>query len=190
MQVPEIIEKADVSPILQAHLHTMRDFRKDAVSVKDITFFFGLPIVVGASLLFIRFGFRADAVNGFLNTFAILTGLMLNLLVLVFSLSATAVERNDGPIRKEILKQVFTNVCYCILVAIAVTGTALIALGYMKSMPFASTGPVATFLLSSLTANFVLTLLMVMKRMYALITSEFGVSSRKTKGEPPSARTA
>jgi uncharacterized membrane protein len=179
MQLPEFAKKADVLPIVRAHMDTMRDFREDKVSTKDLLFFFGLPCLIGGILVAIHFGFRTDAVNGFLNTFAILTGLMLNLLVLVFSLSATSAERNDSHIRKEILKQVFTNVCYCITIAITVTGTALISLGYMRSAPSAVTGPVATFILSSFTLNFVLTLLMVMKRMYALISSEFGMANGK-----------
>ncbi len=61
----------------------------------DIALFFGLPAVVGLTLDLLHFGFRIDAVNGFLNAFAILTGLMLNLLVLVFTISTTMTEKPD-----------------------------------------------------------------------------------------------
>lgn len=63
--------------------------------------------------------------------------------------------------------------------AVAVTGTALIALGYMRSVPYAQTGYGATFLLSALTLNFVCSLLMIIKRMYLLIATEFGSAGAK-----------
>jgi hypothetical protein len=178
MRLPEMMQKVDVIPIIRGHFATLTNLREGGISAKEVCFFIGPPIAAGIALVCIRFGFRIDAVNGFLNAFAILTGLLLNLLVLVFSLSATS-DRADGQLRKKILKEVFTNVCYCILVAIAVVGTALTDVSYMRSTPYAVTGPISTFLLASLTLNFVLTLLMIMKRMYKLISSEFDSVSNK-----------
>ena len=179
MRVPKFAEKADVLPILRAHLETMSSFRDDKLSIPDLCFFFGLPALIGIALPCLHFGFRLDAVTGFLNAFAILTGLMLNLLVLVFTISTSAGERPDVQLRKRVLRQVFANVCFCILIAILLTGTALVALSYMRSVSFAQTGPIATFVLASLTLNFVLSLLMVIKRMYKLISTEFDTNVGK-----------
>ena len=177
MRRPEFLAKADVSPIIRGHLDTLVSARTGLRSRGDLFLFFGVPLVVGIILLAIGFGFRMDAVNGFLNSFAILTGLLLNLLVLVFSLSASS--EKATVVRRNILKEVFINVCYSILVAITVVSTSLVDLGYMRSQQGSTTGKVSTFLLSSLTANFVLSLLMVMKRMYKLISTEFDISSKK-----------
>lgn len=179
MPLPSLLNKSDVRPILKAHLDTLSDFRTETTSRWDIIFFFGIPAIVGLALDLFHIGFRVDAVNGFLNAFAILAGLMLNLLVLVFTISATMTEKLDFKMRRRVLQEVFTNVCFCILVAIAVTGTALVALCYMRSDPFAQTGYGATFLLSALTLNFVFSLLMIIKRMYLLITTEFGSATAK-----------
>jgi uncharacterized membrane protein len=179
MRVPDFVDKADVTPIIRAHLETMSSYRTGKASLPDYLFFFGLPVALGVGLVISKFGFRLDAVNGFLNAFAILTGLMLNLLVLVFTISTTTGERPDTQLRKRILKQVFANVCFCILIAIGVAATALIALSYMRSVQFARTGPTATFFLASLTSNFILSLLMVIKRMYKLISTEFDAYSKK-----------
>jgi hypothetical protein len=180
MQWPALLEKADVRPIVREHFATLSNFRTGALSLADVLFFFGLPFAAGVVLDLFHFGFRVDAVNGFLNAFAILTGLMLNLLVLVFTISATMAEKADFQMRRRILREVFSNVCFCILVAVGVSLTALISLSYMRSIPFAQTGYIATFMLSFLTLNFVFSLLMIVKRMYLLITTEFkGLSSQR-----------
>lgn len=179
MPIPDLLTKADIRPIIAAHLKTMSDFRTGSLSFGDLAFFFGAPTAFGVILDVIRFGFRIDAVNGFLNAFAILTGLMLNLLVLVFTISTTMTEKVDFQMRRRVLREVFTNVCFCILVAVCVAVTALVSLSYMRSTPFAQTGYLATFLLTFLTSNFVFSLLMIVKRMYILITTEFSAATVK-----------
>lgn len=181
MRVRDLYDKADVVPILRAHLSTMSSLRTGRPLLADYIFFFGLPSIFGGTLVILHFGFRVDAVTGFLNAFAILTGLLLNLLVLVFTISVTTMnaDRPDIQVRRRVLKEIFTNVCYCIIVAVFATGTALTALSYMKSQSGAETGRVATFFLAALTGNFVFSLLMILKRMYKLISNEFDISNKK-----------
>lgn len=168
------MNKINITPILSAHIGTLRDHRfGNRLSTSDLAIFFLVPMLLGTSLLVFHFGFRSDAVNGFLNAFAILTGLLLNLLVLVFTLASAAAPMNmDVRKRKILLTEIFSNVCFCLIVAIAVVCVAVVALSYMRSSPGAVTGKVATFLLSFLTSNFILTILMVIKRMYVLLTKE------------------
>jgi hypothetical protein len=181
MELRDLYDKANVLPIIRAHMATMSSARTGSPMLADYLFFFGIPVVLGGVLVATGFGFRVDAVIGFLNAFAILTGLLLNLLVLVFTISVTisSSERADVQTRRKVLKEIFTNVCYCIIVAVVATGTALSALSYMRSISGAQTGKGATFLLCALTANFVFSLLMILKRMYILISTEFDFSNKK-----------
>jgi hypothetical protein len=181
MRLRDLYDKADIFPIIKAHFATMSSARTGRPMLEDYLFFFGIPIVIGAVLDAFGFGFRVDAVTGFLNAFAILTGLLLNLLVLVFTISVTTSgsERVDLQLRRRVLKEIFTNVCYCIVVAVVATGTALTALSYMRSIPGAQSGKVATFLLCALTTNFVFSLMMILKRMYKLISTEFDYLNKK-----------
>lgn len=181
MRLPDFFDKANVFPIIRAHIETLSSFRTGRPRLADLSLFFGLPVASGVALVYLRFGYRVDAVNGFLNAFAILTGLLLNLLILVFTISLTLSDRADAQVRRRVLREVFVNVCFCIIVAIAATATALVSLSYMRSAPFAETGRASTFLLSFLTINFVLSLLMILKRMYKLIASEFDVSGKNGK---------
>ncbi len=181
MQLRDLYDKANVLPIIKAHMATMSSARTGSPMLADYLFFFGIPAVLGGCVVATGFGFRVDAVTGFLNAFAILTGLLLNLLVLVFTISVSTPnpERADIQIRRRVLKEIFANVCFCIIVAILATGTALCALSYMRSVSGAQTGRIATFLLCALTANFVFSLMMILKRMYKLISTEFDASNKR-----------
>ena len=181
MQLRDLLDKANILPILRAHMSTMSSLRTGKPLAADYIFFFGIPIVLGTGVIGFGFGFRVDAVTGFLNAFAILTGLLLNLLVLVFTISVSTAgsDRVDVKLRRRVLKEIFTNVCYCIIVAVLATVTSLVALSYMRSQAGAVTGKVCTFLLTSVTSNFVFSLMMILKRMYKLISTEFDVSNQK-----------
>jgi len=168
-----LFDKIDIRPILRGHFATLRDNAfASRVSREDIVLFIALPFCVAISLTFAGFRFRLDAVNGFLNLFSILTGLLLNVLVLVLSLIGKNTENVDSKRRIQIIREVFANICYSVLVAIAVVCVALVALSYMRSLQGATTGLGATFLLVFLTLNFVLSLLMVLKRMYVLLDKD------------------
>lgn len=168
------MSKINIAPVILAHLRTLRDYRfGNRVSYSDLFVFFIIPIIAAALLISIGFGYRVDAVSAFLNAFSVLTGLLLNLLVLVFTLASAAAPMNmDIQKRKVLLTEIFANVCFCVLIAISVVCTALVSLSYMRSSSGAVTGRAATFLLTLLTSNFVLTLLMIIKRMFVLLNKE------------------
>ena len=171
------MSKVNVLPIIHGHLGTLYDQRTQRYDPSDFLLLFVIPLLIGIGVVALRFGFRVDAVNGFLNAFAILMGLLLNLLVLVFTLaSTTTVTRSKPALRRLLMREVFFNIGFCILLALAVVIQSVVALSYMRSNPFAVTGPVATFVLSAVGSCFVGTLLMVIKRMYVLMDSELSTA--------------
>lgn len=177
------MNKINVLPVAAKHLETLSNYGEETRSWTDYALFFGVPLIAGGFLVVIGFGFRTDAVNGFLNAFAIFTGLLLNVLVLVFTLAAASTPLNiDLRMRKELLRQVFVNICFALIISVGVVCTAIVALSYMRSNPGAVTGKIATLLLAAFTLNFVMTLLMIIKRMYYLLDKELERSTphRKT----------
>ncbi len=167
------MNKINVFPLAKDHLATLSDYSRNRRSIVDYFLFLVLPVVFGGVIVWFGFGFRSDAVNGFLSTFSILVGLLLNLLVLVLTVaSGQAHFSADTKMRKTLLQQIFVNICFAVLVSVVVVITALVALSYMRSEPGATTGKIATFILSSFTVNFMLTMLMILKRMYAAMQRE------------------
>lgn len=177
------MSKISVLPVVEGHLATLYDQRTQKTSPVDVATFFGLPGALAVVLVAMKFGYRVDAVNGFLNAFAILTGLLLNLLILVFTLaSTTSVTKMDPRKRRDLLREIFANVCYCIVIAVGVVVSAVTALSYMRSTQGAVSGPIATFLLTFLGLSFVLTLLMIVKRMYILMNKELEIANYHQEG--------
>ena len=166
--------KVDISQVLKDHFKTLRAHPFDGPpSRSELWLHFGLPGLFGLAVVVYGFGFRQDAINGFLNVFAILTGLLLNVLVLVFTLASAGTSKaQDGKVRSLVIRETFVNICFSVVSSLIVVCTCLIASAYMRSVPNATTGKLATFLLVSLTTNFVLTLLMILKRMFILMSGE------------------
>ena len=178
-----LLNKVDLRPILKAHASTLTNNRFGGKgSFGDYALFFGAPALLSFGPLLWGFRFRVDAVNGFLNVFSLLTGLLLNLLVLVITLSSSVAPKDVDPrLRVRLVKEIFANTCFAVLVAVAVVCTALISLSYMRSNAGATTGPVATLALTALTLNFLLTLAMVLKRMFSLLTREIGKDASESR---------
>ena len=133
------------------------------------------------------FGFKADVLNGLLTAFSIFAGLLLNLLVLVFSLPQSIAESfnpadNQAIIRRRVVREIHANISFAILISLAVVVVAIVALWttrHNEGITARETGWAATFLLVTLSANFVLTMMMVLKRMHLLISNQFDRTNQK-----------
>lgn len=175
-----MFEKINVGGIVSSHLDSLRDDSKGpgaGRSRSDLVLFFLLPALVGAGLsvlnVFAKFGYRIEAINGILNVAAILVGLLLNLLVLVFTLATAGPPAGVDPlVRRIFMREIFAGLCFCILLAIALIITSLVDLSYLPKSAQATTGPYSTGIITAITLSFFLHILMVLKRMFAVFTKE------------------
>jgi len=170
-----MIAKVDVGGIVRDHVKTLRKLGDDSVSWSDVAFFYGIPLLGGAILCANKMWLNDGTVSILLATFAILTGLLFNLLVLVFDLirkdaqptSNDPQAKKNYDIRNALLKETFANISYCALAGIVIALLGLIALRDDLSSRAA-----ASFLIYALSGNFVLTLLMVLRRIHTLLSHE------------------
>jgi len=166
--------KIDVTRIIVSQIRTMRDNSTEKYSVPDLLLFFGLPALLGGTGAYFGWKFSTDFLNALLAAFSIFAGLLLNLLILIFTLSSqtehpTVLSR----IRATLTKELHDNIAYSILVSIVIVVVAMIAVAYLKlhespSVP-AFTGRWLSGTIIFLTLNFVLTLLMILKRIYIIL---------------------
>ena len=182
--------KINVWRIVQDHFSTFRNFDTDTVSVIDYFLFLGIPVGATGLCWKIGFNFGPDVLNALLAAFSIFAGLLLNLLVLICGFAGQ--ERFSGydassTTRRRFLREIHQNLSYAILVSIAVVVVALIGLSAIKytdpaGAKIQNPHPVLTGALVFFISNFVLTLLMVLKRMHYLLLQEFsGPRSSKPK---------
>lgn len=115
-----------------------------------------------------------NAVNGLLTAFAIFAGLLFNLLVMVLSfLQTTPSSSSEKKLatRRELLRQITANLSFSILTSIIIVTITILALSAVPS----GGDRISSFLSAVLllgAVNFGLTLLMILRRMYALMTND------------------
>jgi hypothetical protein len=166
--------KIDVTRIVVAQVHTMRDNATQKYSISDLLLFYGLPVVLGVGGAYYGWKFSTDVLNALLAAFSIFAGLLLNLLILVYTLSS----QTEHPAaltktRMALVKELHDNIAYSILVSIVLVVVTMITVAYLKvheKPPEAAfTGRWVTASVIFLTMNFVLTLLMILKRIYIML---------------------
>lgn len=168
-------EKINVWPIITDHIGTLYDYRTNERSYPDLLLFFILPLVPAGFVLWKGLELPAIAVAGLLTASSIFVTLLMNLLVMVLGfLRATRGNPADKllQLRKRYLREVVANLSFSILVALAMVGTSIIALFTLRTAN-SLVAPVFTSLLTAGGVLLVLSLLMVLRRMYTLIQHEF-----------------
>jgi hypothetical protein len=170
------VNKINILGIILAHFDTLRDSR-GARHWPDFILFLGLPLVVSVVCLYFGWALYVDALNAMLAAFAIFAGLLLNLLILVYTFSPGG-ELYPGAVAKAraiFVRHLHSNLAFAVLLSVLIAVIALVAVAYLRmhdTGATAHTGPIVTFGLIFLTTNFVLTLLMVLKRIHVILGLE------------------
>ena len=166
-----MIGKINVSDIIRDHFRTLVHETDGTPSGGDIVLFFGVPMIAAALLLFLK-GVFGEGISGVLITaYSIFAALLFNLLLLVYDI----VKKSDkaASLKSRFLKQIYSNISYSVFISIALI---VILLAYFVSMSsprllYIKYG--LAFLVYALSANFILTMLMVLKRVHILLSKEF-----------------
>ena len=164
-----MLNKINVLPIIKDHLNTLRDNRTQKVSITDLFMFFAVPAVAAAALVWRDFSVDSDVRNVIGLSMAVFVGLLFNVLLVIYDVVSRRDTQDLASVRRrEFLKEVYANLAFSILIAV---GSLLL----LVATAFTST--LATRVLSGiifyLAGMFVLTLLMVLKRLHGLFTDQF-----------------
>ena len=170
-----LFNKINVSQIIADHFHTLRDITAEKTSVWDVLLFFGLPFLAAVLILF-GLGTHIDraASNILITSLSVFSGLLLNLLLLIYDLVARE-EQEAGANQKPghrvlLLREIFANISYSILVSVFCVAILLIAyldIGTGFFLKFFS------FSVYFLVIQFLLTMFMVLKRVHVLLSIPF-----------------
>jgi len=170
------MNKINVIRIIVGHLDTLRDSSTGKRSWVDLAFFFGLPLLAALIGWFYGWGLYVDTLNALIAAFAIFSVLLLNLLILIFAFSPGAAHPNAlAKTRTGFVRELHDNIAFSVLISILIVIAALVGVAQLKMKDpqnAVHTGPVLTFIVIYLTAHFVLTLLMILKRIHILLGTE------------------
>ena len=176
------MSKIDVLPIVARHFETLRDHASGKRSAADLFIFFGVPLLASGAAFYYRITLTSDALNAVLASFSIFAGLLLNLLLLVYARAGEDVKSDMFAANiKRFVRQLSENIEFAVLVSVFVVIFSLIATATLKRGPGPDVIPHAsltiTVILVFLTTNFLLTLLMVLKRMQAMLLEKLDRTS-------------
>ncbi len=176
-----MFSKIDITKILSGHWSTLCN-QSGKANFGDVILFCFLPLIVATALVFSGHLLKESSVSVLLASYAILTGLLFNLLVLVFDLirkegeptNVDSAAKAGWQLKQQLLKQTFASISFCVLEGIGLSVITLAAL-----LPWKWCQLSASVFVYAVTTNFALTLLMILKRIHALLESEFPAATKK-----------
>jgi hypothetical protein len=161
------------------HLNTLRDDNSHKISIGDMMVFYAAPMAIGVAVFYWKpFSLSKDISNASITFFGIFIALLLNIQVAAFNIfqrkweepedsRIREIERQRLDIRRRLLGEINSNISYLIIVSCV----ALIL--FVVFLAANTTADTAVGASSSLYSHFMLTLLMVVKRSYALFQGEY-----------------
>lgn len=152
---------------------TLKKSASERLCFSDVLVLLILPAVM-ALVLANFFDLTNDLVNGVVTAASIFAGLLLNLLVLVYTVlsrqranPSSKLESDKRKIFNDILNETFANISFCILISVVLVVACL--LYYIKGgvFPFGN-----RYLIYFLIFELIVTLLMILKRIHNLFEHE------------------
>lgn len=170
--------KIDFHQIVVDHFATLRDDRKQKLSLVDVALFYVSPCLLAVGAYWLDFSLERDVYNVSITFFGIFVALLLNVQVAIFGIFQ---RRLDPPAdvkllpifneritrRRELLGELNANLSY-------LTFICCIALTVFLSLyAFDQTSRVAVSVTILIYSHFLLTLLMTVKRTHILFQKEY-----------------
>ena len=162
--------KIDVREIVSDHLATLVNDGTGKRSWIDYFVFFAVPAAIAAACYYYGVTFKDATPAIVITALSIFAGLLINVLVLIYTISrsSTATTSAFEVSEAKFLRQTFANISFAILTAIIAIIVLVVAL-FFDGLALQIVSAVLIFLL----ANFVLTMLMTVKRIHIALSSRF-----------------
>lgn len=159
-----MFKKINISQIVKNHFATLQNANTKKADWDDYFTFLIIPILLSAILIYFKIYLETDAINIIISSLSILVGLLFNVVVLIFDI----IKRDkSNDIKNTVLRQILSNIAFTILLSIVSILMTLFTFtddGTIKAIFNA----IVYFLLT----NFIMTVLMILKRMFHLFHSE------------------
>lgn len=159
-----MLTKINLSSILTSHLNTLKNDNTAKPEFDDYLTFLIIPLIVATVLIYFKLYLNDAAVSLIIAILAIIVGLLFNVIVIIFDI----VKRdNSKKIKNKILEQLLSNISYTILISIC-----SILLSIATFLDFHIVKVVSNFLVYFALSHYLVNVLMILKRMYALFNNE------------------
>lgn len=171
----KIFEKIDVFDILTNHFSTLVNDNTKRPELTDWLTFLIIPVIIASALTYFKVELTERATNLVITTLSILVGLFFNVVVILFDIIKRDSSKN---LKNRLLEQLLTNISYTIFTSLVIIFFTV--LSFFDNNCWAM---VMTFLVYFLLSHFAFTVLMILKRVYALFINEMDELSTTKKDD-------
>lgn len=169
--------KIDVKDIIYGHLKTLKNYQTGKYSIKDVLTFFIFPLIISI-LLTMKSVVSKEGIQIILTVFSIFAGLLFNFLLLIMDIGrrvkqqgATAtVDAKKQKATEALIKETYCNVSFSILVSLFIVCFSLIFVVGITNVVIKC---IVSIVLYWLIFVFIMTLFMILKRIFRLLNNEF-----------------
>jgi hypothetical protein len=160
--------KIDLRDIFTDHFKTLYDASTGKLSAIDIGVFIVIPLVSGAINFLLKITISLTAVGILVSALSVLAGFLINVLVLLYTVKEVGPSQTEIDDQKNLIKEVNANLLFSITLSII---SILLLCGIRVFPDF--THLYFSSIIVIILANFLLTLLMALKRLKLLLNLRF-----------------
>jgi high-affinity Fe2+/Pb2+ permease len=171
-----MLSKINILSIVVDHFNTLTNNKSGKIYIPDLIVFFCAPLVISGLLLFKGSVISNQLANVLVTSFSIFAALLFNLLLLVFDIADKYKPKNrsdedlidlESKNFKKVLREIYINVSFCILVSIL---SIILLIGFFIDYNAKLFLLFLSFIVYFLVFVFLLTLFMILKRVYTLLS--------------------
>jgi hypothetical protein len=180
--------KISVAGIVKDHIHTLKSNQTNKIYYPDIFLFFFFPAILSSLMIYSGVLLNDSLVNALITSFSIFSALLFNLLLLVYDIAGKdpdkakvtdPLEIKKNVQRRELLREIYVNVSFSILIStisvvILLTYFLKISNCFFWKVNLCSFQWLLAAIVYYLSIQFLLTMFMVLKRIYKLLAKAFG----------------
>jgi len=179
-----MLNKINVTAIVKDHIATLENYHTGRVHYPDIFLFFIFPLIISLFLVLVNVLLNDSMANALITSFSVFAALLFNLLLLIYDISGKSsddtVDQRKQESRKEVLRQLYINISFSIFISVVAVVFLIIYFLKIKKcvligFNICSLPPFLSLAVYYISALFILTLLMILKRIYILLSREFDV---------------
>ncbi len=169
-----MLDKVNITKIVRDHLGTFKDNSTGRYRPLDFLLFFLVPLFVAVGFVGLLGSLPTNLVGVIATSLSIFTALLLNLLLLAYNIARNSESPRDERVqemKENLFHEIFSNIAFAVLVAL-VTVVSVLVFGAMNECASLLVSNMLSSVIYYLGTLFLLTLLMLLKRVYTLLSNE------------------
>lgn len=163
--------KPGFGAIVKDHFATLVVGDTSKRSLLDFVLLYLVPIIVGVVLVKLNLIFGRSIGNALIIALSAFAGLLFNVLLLILNIANKSERLSANSLR--FLKELCSNVAYAVLVSLLTIVAILLHFGFL-SINLRIGVHLTSFFVYAMCGNFMLTMLLVLKRLYGILITELG----------------